>query len=103
MATKLKFVEELPAGVNAPASKPETVFTDEVVEELKDNPGKWAHIPDVTPQSAAAWLKRINGVDSDKKANPGPFHYRSVSTGKTYKTKAGSDRALSDVYVSYKP
>jgi len=99
--TKLTFVDELPKGAVA-KSNTNKVFTDEVIEALRENPGKWAKIPDATPQGAAAFVKRMGETEPNK------WEYNSVDTGKPSGKKRKAPRTgeeyeptIKDVYVKY--
>lgn len=92
----LKFVNELPQDA-APKANTNKVFTDDVIEELQANKGKWALIPDATPQGAAAFIRRNDG-----------FEYKSVDTGKESKTQRKAPRTgemyyptIKEIYVRF--
>lgn len=99
----LKFVEELPKSARKPKATTSTVFTDDIAEELRANPGKWAKVEKGTAQGAAAWVKRM------KETSEG-FEYESVDTGKPNGPKRKAPKGdgmyqptVKDIYVRYNP
>lgn len=90
----LEFVDSLPAGATGSRSR---IYTEEVIEALKDNPNKWAKIPGATQGNAAAFKKKMNG------GSDGPFKYRAVNTGKTEKNSKGKEQTVYDIYFTYQP
>lgn len=100
MASKLKFVDEVPAS-KVPSKSTNKVFTDEVIDALRENPGKWALIPDASAQGAAAFVKRMKDVGET-------FEYSNVDTGKPSGKKRKAPRTgeeyeptIKDIYVRY--
>lgn len=93
-----EFVDDLPAGVIKP--KAHSVFTPDLVDALKSNPGRWAKVEEATAQGAAAWIRNIGDG----------FEYRSVDTGKPEGKPRKSPKGngtyqptKKDVYVRYQP
>lgn len=83
----IKFVNELPKTTRAGRT---SVFTDEVINQLKANPNRWAEIE----ASTATVIKFV-------KANKG-FEYTTRTVG-TKKNKKGATVPDVKVYVTYKP
>lgn len=97
MAVKLKFVEEVPTAKRGGGATGSRTMTTEVVEGLKEQPGRWAQLEGVqSPQTVAKFVADNGGTD-------GPWEYKSRNTGKTRKTNKGTDVAVYDVYVRYNP
>lgn len=109
-----KFVETTPE-VTRGRGATSTVFTDDEVAELRDNPSMWGLVAEDTDKSQKFinWVKRQNGKDENEKPNEGPWRVRtSVHRNKSGephivkgKTKEGKDKETRfvDVYVSYDP
>jgi len=99
----LKFVDKLPEGAKKPKKSTSTVFTDDIAEELQENPGKWAKVDKGTAQGAAAWVKRMQETSDG-------FEYQSVDTGKPHGPKRKAPKGggmyqptLKEVYVRFNP
>lgn len=96
----LKFVEKLPEGAKSNKNT-NKVFTNVVIDALRENPGKWALIPEASAQGAAAFVKRMSELGET-------FVYSTVDTGKpaskSRKTHNGSGTytpTIKDVYVKF--
>lgn len=96
-----EFVDELPAGARKP--KVNKVFTEDLVDALRENPGRWALVKGATAQGAAAWVKEM------RKTEPG-YEYQTVDTGKpngeprrTPRGEGTYQPTLREVYVRYNP
>ncbi|MBC9224873.1 hypothetical protein GL325_00925 [Aeromicrobium sp. 636] len=87
----LEFVDEVPASTVG-RGRGSRIYTPEVIEALKDHPGKWAKVPGATPGNAAAFKRSHDGFD-----------YKSVNTGKTKKNAKGEAVAVYDVYLTFNP
>lgn len=85
----IKFVDELPKSTRTGGGRA-SVFTDEVIAELKDNPNKWAEI-ETSTSTAAKFVK----------ANKG-FEYVTRTVGKKKNSK-GNEVPDVKVYVAFKP
>lgn len=109
MAKHFKKVGTLPVSAVTPKGYKSDFFTDELVAELKKNPGEWFLVEGATPQGAAAWLGHMNGTETKngkKTAKVGDFERASVKTDKTTTRKRDGkefEAAVSDVYVRYAP
>lgn len=97
----IKFVDELPKGAKTGGNS-NKVFTDEVIDALRENAGKWGKIDGASAQGAAAFVKRMKDNFNQS------FEYQSVDTGKPTGTKRKAPRTgeeymptIKDVYVKY--
>lgn len=97
---KIEFVDELPKGAVTSANK-NKVFTDDVIEALRENPGKWGKIEGATGQGAAAFVERMKKVGET-------VEYQSVDTGKPTGKARNSPQGggtymptIKDIYVRY--
>lgn len=91
----LKFEDIKPKSTRA--GRGPSIMTEEVVQELKDNPGKWGLVAEnsTSAQSVAQWVNKPD----NKKA----FEYTSVATGKKKKNTKGKEVNTYNVYVCFKP
>jgi hypothetical protein len=94
----LKFVDEPPKAKRGPGSAGNKYLTEEVQEELKANPNKWALVAEgvTTAQSIATFVKDNGGRGK-------PWDYTSRNTGKTVENRNSKEVPTYDVYVTYKP
>jgi len=98
-----KMVGELPKGVAKAKKNTSTVFTDELADACRDNPGKWFLVEDAKAQGAAAWVKRMDEIEKG-------FRYESVDTGKPDGPKKKAPKGdgmyqptIKEIYVRFNP
>jgi hypothetical protein len=93
----LKFVDALPPRTRSGGS---SVFTPEVIAELKDNPGKWALIQEKVSSAQTV----ANFVNKPENKEAWVYQTRTVETKKS-KTKGGKEKTdrIINVYVAYDP